>query len=389
VSLDDRVRVLIADDQAGVRDALAALVAGDDALALVATASDASEAVMLAKTHQPDVAIVDVRMPEGGGPEATRGIASASPRTRVLALSAHTDRETVLDMLRAGATGYLVKGAGGREVLDAISRSARGERRLSSEVIAEVVSELGAHLAREDRERDWRTAQLERIRRVLENKELLKVVFQPVVDVVSGETVGLEALSRFPTDPGGSPESWFSEARTVGLGIELEVAAARAALSHFPRLPAHAFLSINVSPETIKHRPCTDMLGAEERGRIVIEVTEHAQIEDYGEIKGSLLEARDDGVRLAVDDVGAGFASLRHILELSPDFIKLDRSLTGGIQSDRGQRALARALIAFASELGATIIAEGIETKEQVEALTALGVRYGQGYYLGRPGQLP
>jgi EAL domain-containing protein (putative c-di-GMP-specific phosphodiesterase class I) len=389
VSLDDRVRVLIADDEAGIRDALASLVASDDALALVATASDASEAVMLAERHQPDVAIVDVRMPEGGGPKATRGIASASPRTRVLALSAHTDRETVLAMLRAGATGYLVKGAGGREVLEAISRSARGERLLSSEVTAEVVSELGAHLAREDRERDLRTAQVERIRRVLENKELLKVVFQPVVDVVSGETVGLEALSRFPTDPGGGPENWFREARDVGLGIELEVAAARAALSHFSCLPAHAFLSINLSPETIKHRPCTDMLGAEERGRIVIEVTEHAQIEDYGEIKDCLLEARDDGVALAIDDVGAGFASLRHILELSPDFIKLDRSLTGGIQSDRGQRALARALIAFASELGATIIAEGIETKEQVEALTALGVRYGQGYYLGRPGQLP
>jgi EAL domain-containing protein (putative c-di-GMP-specific phosphodiesterase class I) len=306
-----------------------------------------------------------------------------------LALTAYTDRESVLDMLTAGAIGYLVKGAAGAEVLDAIRRSASGERRLSSEVTAEVVIELSGRLAREEQEREHRSDHLRRVRRVLENSELLEIVFQPIVELSSGTTVGVEALSRFPADPEIAPDRWFSEAHGLGLGVELEIAAARAAISCFARLPEDVFLSINLSPEAIAHRPCSTMLGADERGRIVIEVTEHAQIQDYQTVKDALLDARADGVRLAVDDVGAGFASLRHILELSPDFIKLDHSLTGGIESDHGQRALAQALITFAAELGATVVAEGVETRQQVEALTELGVRYGQGYYLGRPEPLP
>ena len=389
MSVNHCIRVLIADDVPEVRDALAALIAGDAGLALVATAGDATEAVILAGAHRPDVAIVDVRMPEGGGAQATRGIASASPQTRVLALTAYTDRESVLDMLTAGAIGYLVKGVAGEEVLEAIRRSARGERRLSSEATAEVVIELSGRLAREEQERELRSVHLHRVRRVLENRELLKIVYQPIVDLSSGKTVGFEALSRFPADPEIAPDKWFSEAHALGLGIELEVAAALAAISSFADLPEASFLSINLSPEAITHRPCADMLRAAESGRIVIEVTEHAQIEDYQVIKNCLLEARDGGVRLAVDDVGAGFASLRHILELAPDFIKLDQSLTAAIEFDRGQRALAQALITFGAELGATVVAEGIETRQQVEALRGLGVRYGQGYYLGRPEALP
>ena len=385
MSANHCIRVLVADDVPEVRYALAALIASDDELALVATASDATDAVILAGAHRPDVAIVDVRMPEGGGAKAARGIASASPQTRVLALTAYTDRESVLDMLTAGAIGYLVKGAPGAEVLEAIRRSASGERRLSSEVTAEVVTELSARLAREEQEREVRADHLRRIRRVLENKELLKIVFQPIVDLSSGRTVGVEALSRFPADPEIARDEWFSEAHALGLGIELEVAAAQAAISCFSLLPQDLFLSINFSPEAITRRRCGDLLPAGKRGRIVVEVTEHAQIEDYQAIKDALLDARAEGVRLAVDDVGAGFASLRHILELSPDFIKLDHSLTGGIESDHGQRALAQALITFAAELGTTVVAEGVETSRQVEALTGLGVRYGQGYHLGRP----
>ena len=389
MNANECIRVLVADDVPELRAALAALIASDGGLELVATASDAAEAVVLAGTHQPDVAIIDVRMPEGGGPRATRGIAAASPQTRVLALTAYTDRESVLDMLAAGAIGYLVKGAAGAEVLDAIRRSASGERRLSSEVTAEVVTELSVRLGREEQERELRSDHLRRIRRVLENKELLEIVFQPIVDLASGRTVGVEALSRFPDDPEIAPDKWFSDAHALGLGIDLEVTAAQAAVSHFSRLPDDLFMSINLSPEAIVQGPCTQMLSTEERDRIVIEVTEHAKIEDYGLIKDALLEARIDRVRLAVDDVGAGFACLRHILELSPDLIKLDHSLTGGIELDDGQRALAKALITFAGELGATVVAEGVETGEQVRALTELGVRYGQGHHLGRPEALP
>src|SRR2546423_1319495 len=126
-----RVRVLLAEDDVDVREALAALIETESGLDLVALAGDAGEAVELALRHRPDVALLDVRMPGGGGPRATRSIRKACPRTQVLALSAHGEREAVLEMVRAGAVGFLVKGIPGEELLMAIHRSARGEASLS------------------------------------------------------------------------------------------------------------------------------------------------------------------------------------------------------------------------------------------------------------------
>jgi EAL domain-containing protein (putative c-di-GMP-specific phosphodiesterase class I) len=112
-------------------------------------------------------------------------------------------------------------------------------------------------------------------------------------------------------------------------------------------------------------------------------------IDDYDTLRLWLDALGDRGVRLTVDDAGAGFASLRHTLQLSPDFIKLDISLIRGIDADRRRQALATGLIGFADELGAAIIAEGIETQAELETLRNLGVRYGQGYFLANPGPLP
>jgi EAL domain-containing protein (putative c-di-GMP-specific phosphodiesterase class I) len=123
--------------------------------------------------------------------------------------------------------------------------------------------------------------------------------------------------------------------------------------------------------------------------RVVLEVTEHAAVEDYGSLEQALRGHRARGMRVAVDDAGAGFASLRHILRLAPDLIKLDLSLTRDIHRDRSRRALATALISFASEIGAEIVAEGVEARDELEALAALEVGFAQGYYLGRPGPLP
>ena len=117
----------------------------------------------------------------------------------------------------------------------------------------------------------------------------------------------------------------------------------------------------------------------------MIEITEHAPVADYDALAQAIRPLRAHGVRLAVDDAGAGFASLRHILRLSPDVIKLDRALTAEIDSDAPREALAAALILFASRIGSTVVAEGIEREEELRTLRNLGVLYGQGYYLARP----
>ena len=118
--------------------------------------------------------------------------------------------------------------------------------------------------------------------------------------------------------------------------------------------------------------------------RMVYAIIKH-KVKDYAELCRALRPLRERGVRLAVDDAGAGFASLNHILALNPDIIKLDVSLTGGIDHDSARQALASSLMAFAARIGATVVAEGIETLRELEALQILGIRYGQGFLLGAP----
>jgi EAL domain-containing protein (putative c-di-GMP-specific phosphodiesterase class I) len=122
--------------------------------------------------------------------------------------------------------------------------------------------------------------------------------------------------------------------------------------------------------------------------RLVVEITEHEPVEDYDALARSLQPLRDLGVRIAIDDAGAGYASLRHTLALAPDMVKVDISLTRSIDIDRGRRAIASALISFADEMDMTIIAEGIETEAELATLLDLGVRYGQGYHLAEPAAL-
>ncbi|MFB3738092.1 MAG: response regulator, partial [Candidatus Velamenicoccus archaeovorus] len=146
----ERIRVLIADDEAAVREAMADLVATDPLLEVVGTAGDAQEAISLARECKPDVALVDVKMPAGGGRRAAREILKESPQTHVVALSVYDDRATVLDMLRAGVVGYIVKGTSAEEILYTIRRSMRGQGSLSAEVTGDVIRELAASLERSE-----------------------------------------------------------------------------------------------------------------------------------------------------------------------------------------------------------------------------------------------
>ena len=229
--------------------------------------------------------------------------------------------------------------------------------------------------------------QRERIQRVLAG-EALSMVFQPIVGLRDRRVVGLEALARFAADPRRTPDVWFKEAAGVGLLVDLELAAVQAALDDFDRLPGEAYLSVNLSPESVLSPRASELLTTIPGGRLVIEVTEHAPVEDYETLDASLADLRAMGCRLAIDDTGAGFASLRHILTLAPDIIKLDITLTRGLDSDPARRALATALISFANEIGATLVAEGVETQAEVNELEALGVGLGQGFFFARPAPL-
>ncbi|MGO8686027.1 MAG: EAL domain-containing protein [Candidatus Dormibacteria bacterium] len=374
-------RVMIADDDLNIRDALRELLESEAGIEVVAVARDAAEAVEAAAQLHPDVAILDVKMPGGGGPRAARDILAESPGTRIVALSAYGDRASILEMLSAGASAYLVKGSMPDEVTQTIQRVLRGESAFSPDVASTVVRELSEQLAGKEEAEARRARVLARIQAVIEHGGI-HPVYQPIVDLVKGRVTGVEALSRFDT---GMPLQWFEEAAGVGLREELESSALAVALAGLPALPPDAYLSLNLSPSTLLRRDVARLLGAVPLERIVIEMTEHAPVGDYEALNRALEPLRHAGVRVAVDDAGAGFASLRHILLLVPDIIKLDISLTRGIDADRPRRALSCALVAFARETSTTIVAEGIETDAELRTLKEIGVAEGQGFLIARP----
>jgi EAL domain-containing protein (putative c-di-GMP-specific phosphodiesterase class I) len=216
----------------------------------------------------------------------------------------------------------------------------------------------------------------------------LSVVFQPIIDLNSGSIVGVEALSRFGTEPERTPDTWFAEAAEAGLRMDLELLAIAAALAQLEAIPGNGYLSVNASPETVMSPGFLAMLDGPLGGRVVVEITERADIPDYSALRRALDDLRLRGARVAVDDTGAGFTTLAHIHRLLPDIIKLDISLTHDIDRDPVRRSLVSSLIDYAQEIGATTSAEGIETRTEGETLRALGVPYGQGWFLGEPGPL-
>jgi EAL domain-containing protein (putative c-di-GMP-specific phosphodiesterase class I) len=293
----------------------------------------------------------------------------------------------VFEMLEAGAVSYLVKGDSVDEITEAIRGAAHGRASLSVEVAGEVMETLAGDLAGRRRAERRRAVRERRIRRALSEPSRLSMVFQPIF-MLGGQAVGVEALARFRGPPQRTPDRWFSEAVEVGLSRQLELLAARRALDGLEELDSRLFLAINISPRVLGLRSLHNLLEPHDGTRIVMEITEHTKIDDYGRLNRAMERIRADGVRLAIDDAGAGFASLRHILLLAPDIIKLDRSLIAGIDAHGPQQALAAGLISFAEGIGATVIAEGIERAEELEALLSLGVTQGQGFHLARPGPL-
>ncbi|MGZ5213939.1 MAG: EAL domain-containing protein, partial [Actinomycetota bacterium] len=357
-------------------------------LELVGIAKDADEAIRIASLRRPDVALLDVRMPGGGGPRAAREIHRRSPGSRIVALSAFVDDRSVDEMLASGATSYITKDASFDDIVDAIVRSVKGDALLSSTVTKHVVAELGARLEREHGRAEDRREKERRIRRLLEGGEGLTIVYQPIVALSSGVIVGVEALARFAFAPQRTPDRWFAEAVEIGLGTELQVLAVTRALPALDQLPDEVCLGVNVDPTTAVSPGFAEAVEGWPAERIVIELTEHAPPSDYPSLRETLDGFRRSGMRIAVDDAGAGFASLRHILELAPDIIKLDVSIVRDIDTVASHRALAAALVGFAREMGTDLVAEGVETAEEALALDALGIRLMQGYYLARPGPI-
>ena len=381
------VRVLVADDHELSAAVTTAALGMRDGFELVGLALCASQAREFAAATHPDVALVDVQLP-GGGDAAVRAILDVSPGTRVLAHSTQDDHATVTEMLLAGAAGYVLREAPAPQLASALRSAAAGETNFNGVVGGGALNDLMGQVHAASRAHEARISKRARIRRVIDGGEL-EIAFQPIVALDSREIVGYEALSRFAGEPQRGPDAWFAEAHEVGLGPDLELFAIHLACERSHALPDDVFMAVNVSPVTAERPDLLALLAGCHVDHVVLEVTEHARVEDYPRFRVAIARVRELGASLAVDDAGAGFASLRHILELDAELIKLDGSLTRSLEADPRRRSLASALIEFGRESGASVLAEHIESEMQLIELRRLGVEYGQGYHLGRPAPLP
>jgi EAL domain-containing protein (putative c-di-GMP-specific phosphodiesterase class I) len=247
--------------------------------------------------------------------------------------------------------------------------------------LVETAAFAGALLGPQLRSRSAGAVCEARIRAIVADRAFVPV-FQPIVDLATRVIVGYEALTRFAD--GSRPDEVFAEAARCDLGIELEAATLAAILDASGPLPGSAWLNLNVSAELVLAGEPLASLLARWGWQIVLELTEHIQVTDYPALRAAL-ERLGPNVRLAVDDAGAGFASLRHILELRPDYVKLDRGIVRQIHRDPARQALVAGMVHFAAKTDATLVAEGVETEAEARQLQRLGVALGQGYRLGRP----
>lgn len=223
-----------------------------------------------------------------------------------------------------------------------------------------------------------------RLTTLLAERELA-IAAQPIVSLRDGACLGIEALARFPSDL-GAPADVFAQATALGLDIELERLAVQQAWPLLELLEPEQFLTVNVSPSVAAVLAERATAHAElPLHQLVIEITEHSAISGYAPLREVLRPLRKAGLRVAIDDAGAGYASLRHVVELRPDFIKIDRDLVHGVAQDHARRVAVSAFVLLALDLDATVVAEGLERPDDLAALVDLGVDAAQGYLLGKP----
>lgn len=235
------------------------------------------------------------------------------------------------------------------------------------------------------------------VRRVLETGAI-RTHCQPIASLTTGDILGYEALSRPDAPPPlDNPQEFLAAASSCNLLEQVDHSWRISAVARLgPLLGPEQALFLNCTPTALTSGQLSPTLfqalvrrHALQPERVVLEITEERAIEDFDQMRRVVSGFRASGFLFAIDDAGAGASSLQSIVELRPDFIKLDRWLARDIEFDRGRRSMVEAICTFARQVGARVVAEGIETRDQLTAFIELGADYGQGYYLGRPAPTP
>jgi EAL domain-containing protein (putative c-di-GMP-specific phosphodiesterase class I) len=227
---------------------------------------------------------------------------------------------------------------------------------------------------------NWREA----IENACSNLDAIQPVYLPVVELKERAVRGYELLARFSGGPAAPPSMWFESAAKLGLTAPLERRIMRAGFVTADALPENAFVSINITADALVSSQIQQLFEQRERyDNVVLEVSEQ-DTQEPG-VAEALKPFRAGGGRLAVDDIGSGFSNLRDVLTLKPDILKVDRAIVRGVNRDKVKSAIVEGLGRMAARLEIPLLAEGIETREELAELERLDVPLGQGYLFGEP----
>jgi EAL domain-containing protein (putative c-di-GMP-specific phosphodiesterase class I)/CheY-like chemotaxis protein len=373
------IRVLVADDERTVVDVLRALIGSDPSLHFVGAAHNAEDAIEMAVRERPDVVLLDVRMPGGGGLRAAREISKRCAPTKVVALSAHEDSDTVIGMISAGASAYVPKGDSTDKILRTIHRTI--DANYASVDQPPQLMLISPLLPR-------RTQQSTAVAKAILDGAIT-VEFEPIEDLATGRVVGFDARPRVATLPHRSYDNWLADAEAADLLLDIEMAAFRASLLALAAIPDDLFLEFEVTPSTLTEGRFRRAIRRQIGSRIVLGLSPLAPVDasvlGAAGPTGILATLRGRGVRLAARDVGPGFAGLRHLTLLSPELARLDETLVRSLGQSFSTHSIVAALVACASDVGARLIAPGVVSEEQLQELRNLGVDMVQGPIVGEP----
>ena len=376
-NISTKARVLVVDDDAAVRRAItrSLLKEGHE----FATAEDGQDALTQLRHGSFDVVISDVSMPNMDGIELLRHISQIDEVLPVILLSGRPTVDSALAAVRHGAVSFLPKPFAVGELLDEVKRAAKFRKVATLQRMALRVVDDGDHPLR---------AQLALEVRFGRALEELYMVFQPIVSVLQGGAVGYEALvrTREPSvpHPGVLLEAAEQLSRIPVLGRKIRRLCAEAV----DTLPDGATMFINLHTQELYDDDLYDETSplSVHAERVVLEITERAQLERIDGLPDRLAKLRSMGYRIAVDDIGAGYAGLTSFALLEPDVVKLDMALIRDIDSAPLRQRLVRAMATLCEELGIEMIAEGVETAAERDMVISLGGDRFQGYLYARPG---
>lgn len=372
----ERERVLVVDDEPFIAGAFTRLLESEGYE--VESASSGDEGLQKVQSGKFDVVVSDILMPRMDGMMLLRCIREKDLDVPVILLTGAPSLESAMRAVNYGAMRYLTKPVDPEDVLYSVRRAMKLRR------LARVRRSAAANLGRADETPGDRAGLETLFDRAMKG---VWVAFQPVVRFSRGEVFGFEALVRStePALPG--PDALFDAATRLGMLDHLGRAIRRRVAAAARRAPPGALLLVNVHAHDLLDEDLFDPTAPLSRiGKgVVLEVTERASLDEVADVKERIARLRRLGFRIALDDIGAGYAGLAAFAKLEPDIVKLDMIFTRDVERDATKQQMVKALTSLCGELYTEVIAEGVETESERNTLVDLGCDLLQGYFFARP----